>query len=746
MARKKTFPPRQVVKPAPPARPPQPSPAVSKGLLSRVWVQAVTLVALTLAAYWPSLPGDFVWDDQKMIPMNPLIVGDDGLARIWSPSTQQADYWPLAYTTHWLEWRVWGQRTAGYRTLNVLLHAANALLLWRIAALLGVPAAWWCGAAFALHPVNVEAVVWILQRKTTLSTLLYLAAALAWLRYLDRRRWPLLAAAWLAFLFALLTKTSVVMLPVALLVIAWLKQGRLERRDLWATAPLFALALVMGLVGVYYQRYGAGADETVRGDGLASRTAIAGRAVWFYLSKALWPRELCFVYPRWPTDVLRLETFLPALGVAAATAGLALWRWKSAAQLATAALAAWLFYLVNLFPALGFSNIYFMRYSLVADHWQYTALLGLTPLAVGLAGAWLQRSARESPLLAAAPGVLLLALLGANTFAYATVFSGHNEQIWRDTLAKNPTASLAEHNLGLILFERGEYSTALAHFQRAAELEPSDAEIRANLAKAMAMGQNEIGEVIAQHRRAVEQAPNHPQYRGDLAAVLVGSYFAELSPQQFGRLLERAGYANCQELLADAERQLQPALAMRSPLPSVLNNLGLLHLAHGRLDQAAAAFRRSLAANPSSGRAHGNLAGVLAQQGRGAEALAEYDAALRLDPAALEFVERLAWFLATYPDDSLRDGERAVRMAQTVCQASRRQVRKHLLTLAAAYAQANQFDDAVAAQREALELPAATAGCRVAATPDDYSPQACLEKYQQQQPLRPPLEIWRRLW
>lgn len=706
---------------------------------------AAIIAVATLAVYWPSLAGDFVWDDQKMIPLNPLITQADGLVKIWSPWTTQADYWPLAYTTHWFEWRAWGTWTPGYRAANIALHIANAVLLWRILLQLNVPAAWWCGLLFALHPVNVEAVVWILQRKTTLSTLLFFIAVWCWLAHDRRPSRGRLAVAWGAFLLALLTKTSVVMLPVTLLILAWRNHGRVRRQDIWTTAPFFALALAMGLVGMYYQRYGAGANEEVRGDGLLSRVAIAGRAVWFYLSKAAWPQELCFVYPKWTVDTSQVDAFVPAVLVVALTVALA-WLWnKRRGALLTGALAAWAYYLVNLFPALGFSNIYFMRYSLVADHWQYTALPGVLALACGTAGGWLRDHSGASRRLAAAPGVLVAALWGTGAFAYATVFSGSNELLWRDAIAKNPQAWLAEHNLALCLFERSEFAEALKHFQRAAAIEPNDAELNSNLAKALAT-QNELGEVIQRHRQAVKQAPQNPKYRAELAAALVGSYFAELDAVRRARLLERAGYDSCAALLADAQRLLEEVLRSAPNYPQAVNNLGLVHLARGDLEAAATAFRQALRLNPQSARAHGNLAGILARQGQPRAAAAEYDTALRLDPAATEFAAQLAWLLATHPDDSIRNGPRAIVLAESINQWAERHNRKYLEVLAAAYAEGGRGPEAVAAQKQALGMPALDAGCGEKPLSMGCSSEDRLALYDAQRPFRSPPETALLFW
>ncbi|HZL99467.1 MAG TPA: O-GlcNAc transferase, partial [Planctomycetota bacterium] len=188
------------------------------------WLQGLALFLLTLAAYAPAARCGYVFDDDVFLTDNPLIHAADGLRGFWF-STAPSDYFPLTSTTLWLEWRLWGADPAGYHVVNVLLHAAGSVLLWRVLLRLRVPGAWIGAALFALHPVCVQSVAWITQRKNTLPLALSLLSLLAWLRSEDappgRRRPAAYAASLLAFLLALLSKTSVVTLPLVLLAGAW---------------------------------------------------------------------------------------------------------------------------------------------------------------------------------------------------------------------------------------------------------------------------------------------------------------------------------------------------------------------------------------------------------------------------------------------------------------------------------------------------------------------------------------------
>ena len=265
--------------------------------------EALALVILACLCYWPSLGGGFLWDDNALIADDPLIQSFSGLRGIWF-STIPYDYFPLTYTSFWLEWPFWGADPLGYRVINLLLHILSALLFWRLLGRLRVPGAWMGALLFAVHPVNVASVAWIAERKNTLSMVFYLASVLCWVESEgDRNRARWYAGALGFFVLAALSKSSVVMLPCVLLLLVWWKRGRIAWIDLWRTVPFFGVSLVTGLTTVWFQlhRSMAQADLQRTAEPMWQRVLIAGHSLWFYLGKAVAPVRLSMIYPRWET-------------------------------------------------------------------------------------------------------------------------------------------------------------------------------------------------------------------------------------------------------------------------------------------------------------------------------------------------------------------------------------------------------------------------------------------------------------
>jgi protein O-mannosyl-transferase len=613
----------------------------------RAPLAALAIFGATLAAYLPSLRGGLLWDDAAHVTA-PGLRSLGGLWRIWFRLGTTQQYYPVLHSAFWLEHRIWGDSLLGYHLANVGLHAAAAclfaLVLARIRpARVGFPGFEWLAAAvFALHPVCVESVAWISEQKNTLSLVFYLLSALAYLRFENGRRWPWYSAAFVLFILALLSKSVTATLPAALLLMVAWKRGRLAPRDALPLLPWFAAGACSGLFTAWVERVYIGARGEAFGLGIAERCLLAGRIVWFYLGKLLWPSDLMFIYPHWSVSV-SAAWGLGLIGLAAAAAVL----WASRGW-SRAPLLAFLFFVGSLFPALGFINVYPFIFSYVADHFQYLACLGIVALVAqgGAAVAWGRGGAAARGALAAASAAVL-----ATLFALTWRQSAHYRDagaLYLDTLAKNPACWMAENNLGVYLMDQGSAAAAVPFLEDAVRQRPDYSDAHNNLGNALTKVPGRPAEAIAQFRTALQLEPGMTQAHANLGVALLGSPGGSAEGiQELETALRGNGqnpdYADLHAklggaLAADPAREpeaiaeLGEAIRLGRDSAEVRGALGLALARSGRPGDAAEQFARALQLSPGDASLHNNLGGALSQLGRGPEALAQFREAVRLDP------------------------------------------------------------------------------------------------------------------
>ena len=553
-------------------------------------------------AYLPALDGGLLWDDAAHIT-RPELRSLHGLWRIWSDLGATQQYYPLLHSAFWIEYKLWGDALLAYHLANLLLHAAAACLVMLIMRRLGLPGAWLAALIFALHPVCVESVAWIAEQKNTLSTVFYLSAALLYLRFDRTRRRSHYFLALALFVLALLTKTVTDTLPAALLVVFWWRRGRIAwKRDVLPLLPWFAIGAAAGLFTAWVERNFVGAQGPDFALTLVERFLIAGRALWFYLGKLVWPADLMFFYPRWQVDSADWSQYLFPLAALAAVAGLCLLARKRRGPLAGA-----LIFAGTLFPALGFFNVYPFIYSFVADHFQYTASLGIiVPVASGLSSA-VGPGARRWVVAAAC---VALAALGALTWQQCGMY--HDiETLFQQTLERNPACWVAHYNLGvLIAGTPGRTDEAIQHYREAVRLKPDYAMAHYNLA--LALSPDRVPEAIQEYRAALRIDPDSAKAHNELGLAL---------SKIPGRLPE-------------AIQEYQAALRIDPDSAEAHNNLGIaLVNTPGRVAEAIPHFQAALRIKPDSAEIHNNLGGALSLvPGRLPEAIQEYRTALQLQP------------------------------------------------------------------------------------------------------------------
>jgi tetratricopeptide (TPR) repeat protein len=461
------------------------------GTRSLAILAAATIAAMALFAYWPIFSAGYIWDDPAHVTENALLFDLHGLVRIWTETGAHQQFYPLTLTAFWIEYQLWGLNPVGYHLVNVLLQIGAALLVWRIALRLRLPGAWAAAAIFVLHPVHVESVAWVTELKNVLSGVFYLSALWFMLGAYglypesepvpggvrDKRSYAL---GLFLFLCAVLSKTVTSTLPAALLVLVWWRRGRLRWADVPPLLPFFAAGVGLGLITVFTEMDIGATGEAFQFT-LAERFLIAGRAVWFYLGKLLWPADLLFNYTRWEIDGGKAWQYLfPA---SAAALLLALWLLRS--RIGRGPLTAALFFCGSLFPALGFFNVYPMQFSFVADHFQYLASLGPI-LALSCWGAgWLRKRAPLYTTLSGAALAALLCLYTAKTWEL-THYYKDSETLYRWIISKNPDSFLAQYNLGTELLLAGRVEDALPFFMETIRVKPRHLRAHINMGTALA--------------------------------------------------------------------------------------------------------------------------------------------------------------------------------------------------------------------------------------------------------------------
>ena len=619
----------------------------------RSWVLPWLVAAATALAFWPALRGGFVWDDEVLLAGNRAFRGFGAEQLAWMFGAPRfAQYHPLTWLSFAADFQLHGMDPRGFHLTSVLLHAANAFLLfWLARRLLALAsgaetwetrsaAAWgaaFAALAFALSPLRVESVAWLTERRGLLSAFFMLGSTLAYVEgcRADPRR---CAAGWLAlsldlFALALLSKAVAVTLPAALLVLDWhpLRRPMSERRVWLEKLPYLVLAAPFAVLAPIAQVRG-GAAEPFATYGAAARLGQAVYGAAFYAWKALVPWPLLPLY-RFPDAGTALALKIAAAG--AAVAGLT-WLAASSVRRRPAFAAAWGAHLILLSPVLGFfqSGPHY-----VAERYTYLPCMAWAVLSGAAFMALVRERANRLAVFAFAAAYLMC--LVALTRREIPVWRDP-VALWSRVAAADPKAALAQNNLCSALRDAGRASEALEHCRAALGAAPAYEKAHCNLASLLADA-GRLPEAVAQYQAALGLDPADPVAHNGLGHALyrqgrLGPARAEfeaalrLAPDyalahgNLGAALSDAG------LPAEARREFDAALALEPADADAHFNMGNLHLAARRLDEAAREYREAVRLRPGHARAHVNLGMLLSGQGRLEEAAAEYRAALAAEP------------------------------------------------------------------------------------------------------------------
>ncbi|KAA3605679.1 MAG: O-GlcNAc transferase [Planctomycetota bacterium] len=691
------------------------------------WGNALLLLLLALVAYWPSMGNGWIWDDDHYVTGNRTLESVEGLGQIWLEPSATPQYYPMVHTSYWLERRIWGDvqddsgrpgpNPFGYHLDNVLLHGLAALLLWRVLRLLAVPGAWLAAALFAVHPVTVESVAWVTERKNVLSAVFAFGSAWAWLRFAGfplapkpahpdqeaggagefKLSWPYYVLSFLLFGAALLSKSVTASMPLALMLICLWQGGWRPWAKLLSLLLMIPVGVVAGLHTASLERTQVNAEGPYWDFDFVERLLIAGRASWFYLQKLVWPDPLLFFYERWKPEPEEWWQWLFPAAVVAVLAGL----WGLRKRIGLGPLIAFLFFGGTLFPALGFLNVYPHRFSWVADHFQYHACVGVLALfAAILAGRSWWTSAKDEASSSRVEGPLgsqwspaalvlslaLLVVLGGLTWRQCGLYQ-NEEVLWQKTMEANPKAYAAKVNMAAIYWERNQLELAGDLYREALEEDPI------NHSALFALAQMEM------QQGKLTQAGEKLQ---KLAAVYPGSWEASFGMSMWH--LHRGQYPQ-------AAQQARVALQVPARGPSGLIqrakaglNLGAAQSLQGQWPQAENSLRQAIADDPELAPAYAYLGEALARQGQGQQAVVQLQRALSIQGNNLDALVNLAWIFAGHQEASLRNGSQAVALAEAAARQTSFQFPPALDALAAAQAETGDFAAAQQSLNQAMAL------------------------------------------
>ena len=665
------------------------------------------LAAMTFAVFGQTLTHPFIdFDDNEYVYDNPVVARGltlKGMA--WAFTTIHAFNWhPLAWLSHMLDCQLYGLHPGGHHLTNVLLHTATVIALFLVLRQL-TGALWrsaFVAAVFAIHPLRVESVAWVAERKDVLSGLFFMLTIGAYVRY---ARLPWSAARYglvlLLLAMGLMCKPMLVTLPLVLLLLDYWPLQRVESRKLsvllMEKLPLLALAAA-GCVATLVAQHGA-----VHSGGayaLSSRLGNALVACMVYLVQMVWPAGLAVFYPYPqnglpPWEVALAGTLLAGLSVAA-------WGQRRTRPWL---LIGWVWYLVMLLPVVGLIQVGQQAH---ADRYTYLPQIGIYVALTWLAAQWRISRAAAGGLMAG-----VLAALAICAWQQAAYWKD-NETLWTRALACTTRNEVAQYGLGSAFLHKERLDDAIAHFQMALAINPNYPNAKNDLGTAL-LKKGRVDQAMACYQQALQIQPDYVAARNNLGNALLQEGRVEEAITQYQQVLQikpdsaEACYNLGSILLQkgqadDALAHFQRALQINPDYVDARVNLGNVLLQQGRRDDAIAQFQQALRLNPVCAAAHINLGNALLQKGSVAGAIAHYQQALRTEPANLAVQNNLAWVLATDPDGSLRNGDRAVELARQANTLTGGENPAILHTLAAALAEAGRFAEAVETARCASRL------------------------------------------
>lgn len=627
----------------------------------------LALIALTWLVFGQTLWHNFVnLDDHVYVYDNPLITRGltvDGVINAFA-HTHARNWHPLTTLSHMLDCQLFGLKAGGHHFTNVLFHTVSVVLLFLL--LRQMTGAFWqsafVAALFAVHPLHVESVAWVSERKDVLSGVFFMLTLWAYTRYVQARSMGRYLTVALFFVLGLMSKPMLVTVPCVLLLLDYWPLNRFswDRTRLTRSArppdrahsvaplfvekiPLFALSALSCIATLLIQLYSAGAIDQLP---LAWRLNNAAVTYVAYIWQMFWPARLAAFYPH-PNDQLPIWQVIFAITFLISISLLAI-QWRRERPYI---LTGWFWYVGMLVPVIGFVQAGEQGR---ADRYTYLPQIGLYILIVWTVAELLSRLCQSAQhRVAAVVMPTIIALLSWRAFVQTSYWE-NSERLWNHALAVTTDNAMAHNNLGHLLLQRGEWDRAISHFELALNIRSQNAATHYNLGRALM--ENNLANALARKGR-----------------------------------------------LSEAVSHYDESVRLRPDYGDPYFNLGSVLFQQGRIDDAIAQWHKALAAQPNDAGFHTALGNAFLKKGLQKDAIAEYEHAARISRQDSMARNNLAWLLATSSDASIRDGNRAIELAKQAVQLSGGKDANYLRTLAAAYAEAGRFAEAAESARRAWQ-------------------------------------------
>ena len=594
---------------------------------------------------------------------------------------EMPQYYPLVFTSFWLEHKLWGLNPFGYHTVNLILHILNALLFFWLALKIYPRLAFISALLFAIHPIQVETVAWITERKNLLSLFFFLSAILVYLRFDRTRRMKYYLLTVAMFVFALLSKSVAACFIFVPVLYKWWRDGKVTWREARLSAVFIVLGLLSGLYTIYLEFYNAGAHGKEFALPFLERFILSGRIIFFYIYKLLFPFHFMFFYPRWQVDARIWWQWLFPFAVMVGLGLLVYYR----KRIGRGALALFIFYIASIFPALGFVNVFPMKFSFVADHFSYLSTPALLLLLCASVTFFFDKLKIKFPKLHST----LFRVFWAGLFILIVIYLCGKSMIltrnykneithWSNLIRDNPKAWIAYNNLGLIYDNIGKTESAMDLYTKAIAIKPNFAEAYNNRGNAY-KDQGNIQQAFSDFNKAIAINPNYAEAynnrgtaygkQGNIQqaisdfnkAIAIKPNYAEAYNNR-GTIYRNQG--NIQQAILDFNK----AIEIDPNESDIYYNRGIAYEEQGNIQQAVSDYTKVIAINPNDADAHYNRGTVYFQQGKFVQAISDYNKAIAINPNSFKTyrTRAVAYYLAKKYDNAWIDVHKAEALGGAV--------------------------------------------------------------------------------